>query len=466
MNSFFQITFMVLACLSVLMSVPLFLRLRWPAVALWIIKLYAGALSPLHALIGLLAVIAGFANGSIFTILIGLYVALVYSIYILRVTGAPHHPGSFENAFGVHWKNFLRPEQEKYFIPSRNSLILPAVPDPLFEQDIPFVTIPGTGRQLLCDIWSPLPGVPSSGLAFIYLHGSAFYFLDKDFGTRPFFRHLVAQGHVIMDVAYRLSPETGLMGMVTDVKRAIVWMKEHAGTYCINPKNIVVGGSSAGGHLALLAAYTSSDPRFTTIDLDGKDSSVSAVIALYASNDLAALYYHTNQHLTTRAAPGRAKKPVPTKLPGWVIKKMGDDYHRLGFDKGFENAGALAPLLGGHPEECPDVYALFSPATHVHRGCPPTLLVHGEDDIMAPANTTRSLYTRLAKEAVPTVLHILPQTDHAFDMVLPKISPSAHTAIYDVERFLALQVRRNQAKEKKQSKFVRPDFYGKQIHFK
>ena len=35
-------------------------------------------------------------------------------------------------------------------------------------------------------------------------------------------------------------------------------------------------------------------------------------------------------------------------------------------------------------------------------------------------------------------MHILPQTDHAFDLILPKISPSAHNAIYDVERFLAL----------------------------
>ena len=35
-------------------------------------------------------------------------------------------------------------------------------------------------------------------------------------------------------------------------------------------------------------------------------------------------------------------------------------------------------------------------------------------------------------------MHILPQTDHAFDLILPNISPSAHNAIYDVERFLAL----------------------------
>ena len=44
----------------------------------------------------------------------------------------------------------------------------------------------------------------------------------------------------------------------------------------------------------------------------------------------------------------------------------------------------------------------------------------------------------LVKEKVPTVMHILPQTDHAFDHILPKISPSAHNAFYDMERFLAL----------------------------
>jgi hypothetical protein len=31
----------------------------------------------------------------------------------------------------------------------------------------------------------------------------------------------------------------------------------------------------------------------------------------------------------------------------------------------------------------------------------------------------------------------LPQTDHAFDIFLPKLSPAAQAAMYDVDRFLA-----------------------------
>jgi acetyl esterase/lipase len=60
---------------------------------------------------------------------------------------------------------------------------------------------------------------------------------------------------------------------------------------------------------------------------------------------------------------------------------------------------------------------------------------------MASVKTTRLMHAHLMEEKVPSVMHILPQTDHAFDLILPNISPSAHTAIYDVERFLALRVK-------------------------
>ena len=270
------------------------------------------------------------------------------------------------------------------------------------------------------------------------MHGSAFYFLDKDYGTRPFFRHLAAQGHVIMDVAYRLAAETDLMGMINDVKRAIVWLKENAGRYEVDPDRIILGGGSAGGFLALMAAYTINDARFTPLELDGKNIDCRGVVAEYPATDLEALYYHTNQHLTTRLQPDELKKRVPTEIPAWMKKRIGADVHRLGMDKGFENVGTIAPLTGGHPDECPERYKLFSPIAHVSSNCPPTLLIHGEHDIMAPVNSTRLLYDHLIKEKVPTIMHILPQTDHGFDLVLPNIAPSAHNAFYDVERFMAL----------------------------
>ncbi len=434
-----QILVGVSAGLAALLSIPLFLRLRWPAPMLWLIKLYVSALAQWLAFTGVLAIIVGLSTGSAFISFIGIYDVLIFSTYIYRVTRPPGPSGSFEQAFGLHWKDSISAQQKQHFLPSRTIASLPVVPKPRMEPNISFATIPGTDRKLLCDVWQPPSNVPPSGLAFIYLHGSAWYLLDKDLGTRPFFSHLAAQGHLIMDVAYRLAPETDMMGMINDVKRAIVWIKENADSYGVNPNRIVVGGGSAGGHLALMAAYTANNPMFTPKELEGNDLSVCAVISMYGPTDLKAMYYHMNQHLTTRSIPGRPKKTVPTQMPRWIIKKMGNDYHRLGFDKDFENAGAFATLLGGHPDECPERYALFSPVTHVDSDCPPTLLIHGEHDLMAPVKSTRILHVRLTNKNVKTIIHILPQTDHAFDLILPKRSPSAHTAFFDVERFLALQ---------------------------
>ena len=435
-----QILVVVSGGLAALMSILLFLRLRWPAPALWFLKLFVSALSPLLALVGVLTTIIGLITDSVFITLIGIYDFLIFLIHIFRVTRPPDSTSNFEQTFGSNWENQIHTRQKNYFLPRRMIFRLPGVPNPCMEQNVSFATVPETDRKLLCDIWQPHSTITPSGLAFIYLHGAAWYMLDKDLGTRPFFSHLAAQGHLIMDVAYRLAPETDMMGMVNDVKRAIVWIKENAATYGVNPNRIVVSGGSSGGHLALLAAYTSSNPQFTPKELERKDISVCAAISLYGPADLEPMYYHLNQHLTTRSIPGRPKKAVPTQMPGWIIKKMGNQYYRLGFDKGFVNSGAFAPLLGGHPDECPETYALFSPVTHIHAHCPPTLLIHGEDDTMVPVKTIRSLYTRLVKEKVPAVMHILPQTDHAFDLILPKISPSAHNAIYDVESFLALLV--------------------------
>ncbi len=116
---------------------------------------------------------------------------------------------------------------------------------------------------------------------------------------------------------------------------------------------------------------------------------------------------------------------------------MGDDYYRLGFDKK-EAPGMLAPMLGGTPDEVPQQYALYSPITHVHKDCPPTLLLHGQQDTLVPVNPVRHLYARLKSLGVPVVMHLLPQTDHAFDLIFPNCSPSAQNAFFDVERFLAI----------------------------
>ena len=100
----------------------------------------------------------------------------------------------------------------------------------------------------------------------------------------------------------------------------------------------------------------------------------------------------------------------------------------------------MEPLLGGTPETVPDLYALFSPITHVQPGSPPTLLIQGKDDVIAPVSATNLLFEQLVASGVRAVNIVFPHTEHGFDLVLPYWSPAAQTAWYYQERFLALML--------------------------
>jgi acetyl esterase/lipase len=102
------------------------------------------------------------------------------------------------------------------------------VPEPPWQKDVCVGQHAETGNPIIADLWCPSNPADKSGLGLFYLHESGWHYADKDFSTRPFFKHLTCQGHMIADLAYTLAPEADLFGMVVDVKRTICWMKAQA----------------------------------------------------------------------------------------------------------------------------------------------------------------------------------------------------------------------------------------------
>lgn len=425
----------VLAFVSALVGAFDVLKNKMPiGLALWFPKLLAGAVSPFAFLFGLAGAMLGLVTRSPLALAAGAYGAYATGRYVSRVTA---FADGFEQAFGENWRGRIPRPLEAKMLPGHWTWRVSRTPEIEPRRDVPFATIPGTERRVLCDLWSPAPGVERSGLAFLYLHGSGWFLGDKDLGTRFLLRHLAAQGHVVMDIAYRMSPETDMFGMVGDAKRAVAWMKENGERFGVNPERIVIGGGSAGAQLALLAAYTPDDPRLTPDDLQRVDLEVRGVVSFYGPTDLIASYYHSHQHLLTRDLPRRLEDNPETLIHRAGEALLGDMYERPGLNKPLRT-GAFASLLGGHPDQAPEMYELFSPVCHVHPGCPATLLIHGQDDFLVPARATSAMAQKLREAGVPVVLLLLAQTDHAFDLVLPRWSPPAQSAIYELERFLAL----------------------------
>jgi acetyl esterase/lipase len=410
--------------LALLAAVP-FLRPRTRAgeALLWFPKLLGGALSPIAGLLGALAGLIGLArrNGTLAaTGLLSAGLAARFAADLPDVdqalAGLPGAGGE-EPAPGTSGRTSPAPVPGRRSGPSGRAG---------FERDLVCGSKPESGQALRADLWLPSDHKPS-GLGLIYAHGSGWRVGDKDLLTRPFFRRLAAQGHLVLDLAYSLWPTTGLPAMVTEVNQAILWLKENGPAYGVNPDRIVLMGGSAGGHLALMAAYTPGHPAFRPPGTEG-DTKVRGVIAFYPPVDL--LGWQDEAGYSPPPSPGLLDRVAEA-----MLKRIFEIEDTNGQE--WQVDSFFPEMLGGTAEEIPDTYRLLSPIYHVGAHCPPTLLLQGSDDVFGLAPAVRRLDKRLRAAGVPSVLLEFPHTEHGFDLLLPEISPPARVATRGVERFLA-----------------------------
>ena len=81
--------------------------------------------------------------------------------------------------------------------------------------------------------------------------------------ARAIFHRLAGQGWVCASANYRLREAGRFPNSLIDAKKAIAWVRRHAPDYDADPTVLVVAGSSAGAHLASMAALTPNDPAFS-----------------------------------------------------------------------------------------------------------------------------------------------------------------------------------------------------------
>ncbi len=182
-------------------------------------------------------------------------------------------------------------------------------------------------------------------------------------------RIIAAQQVAVFAIDYRKAPAHRFPAQLDDVRAAITWIHDNAAKYGADPSRIALVGRSAGGHLAMLAGYTS------------RTVPIRSIVNIYGPADLKALY-----------------EDPPSPDPVDVRAK-------------------LEALLGGSPQSRSDEYRAASPVNFVRRDVPPTLHLQGGADNVVPARLTRLAHQRLLQEGARSLLVELPWSDHAFDFV-------------------------------------------------
>jgi acetyl esterase/lipase len=208
-------------------------------------------------------------------------------------------------------------------------------------------------------------------------------------------RHLAQQGWVCASINYRLGPKSDWPAAVTDVKRAIAWVKANIDGYGGDPEFIAITGGSAGGHLSALAALTPNAPEFQS-GFETIDTRVQAAVPLFGPYD----FVDDESLGAPETHDFLAKKVLKTTLK--------EDRPR------WEQA---------------------SPTYRVGPDAPPFMILQGANDVIARAAIARRFATNLKSVSRSPVVHAeLPAAQHGFESV--SSTRTAHT-VSAIERFLA-----------------------------
>jgi acetyl esterase/lipase len=205
----------------------------------------------------------------------------------------------------------------------------------------------GSAADHLADVH--LPAAPASGLLLVVIHGGDWQQTATREYLAPMVAGLVEAGHAVASLEYRRIGEGGSGGWpmtFDDIADALVevppLVDALAAEAGISLRATIVVGHSAGGQLAL---WLAAQPVLTTPALIG-------VVALGPTADLA-----------------------------------------LGHELGVGD-GAVAVLLGGTPDEVPDVLAQADPAALTPRV--PVRLLHVDQDPIVPVALARSYAQRVS----------------------------------------------------------------------
>lgn len=232
-------------------------------------------------------------------------------------------------------------------------------------RDITYATVDGRALQL--DLH--LPAVANPPL-LVWVHGGAWREGDRASVRTEFVRN----GFATASVDYRLSTDAPFPAMMHDIKAAVRFLRARAGDYGVRAGRIAIAGDSAGAHLAALAGVTNG-----VAALEGRvglhreqSSSLQAIVGYYPATNL--------RTILAQSTPFGLGVRVP----------------------------ALQLLLGGEPDDVPELASLASVVTHVDSSDPPLLLFHGDQDPQMPINQSHELqgvYEALGLDVDLVVVH-------------------------------------------------------------
>ena len=143
------------------------------------------------------------------------------------------------------------------------------------------VLVPQGDARLAAALYAPLHAPGTTGL-IVWLHGGGWYVGDIPTFDRVARALANASGQKVLMLDYRLAPEHCFPAQVHDADATLRWTRSDAGAQRlgIDAARVVIGGDSAGGQLAAVAARHARQRPARAPDDAATAASMRAAIAL------------------------------------------------------------------------------------------------------------------------------------------------------------------------------------------
>ena len=215
------------------------------------------------------------------------------------------------------------------------------------------------------------------------------------------------------------------------MKTAVRWLRANADAHGLDPNRICLWGTSAGGHLAAVAALA---PKGTFEGEDNLDqsSAVQCVLDAYGPTKFDVMDAQTEQERPTlqqqpaallSAADGRRRRRRwrrSGRAAGRARRPGAGRARRRPRRRARRPAPHDAPtspesrLVGAPVQTVPDRVRAASPMTYVASGAPPFLIMHGLADNSVPHGQSVLLYDALAAAGNNVTLRLIDGLPHTF----------------------------------------------------
>ena len=241
------------------------------------------------------------------------------------------------------------------------------------------------GTALTMDVFRPKKDANGAAIVFVVSGGwfSSHEHVSAKYG---------GGGYTIFAVVHGSQPRFTIVDAVSDLNRAVRYIRYHAKDYGIDPDRIGITGGSAGGHLSLMQGTASKegDPKAKD-PVDRVSSRVQAVACFFPPTDF--LNW------------GERGKNVLEKMPE-QIKPAFAFRERNPKTGGFRRVTDVAKIIALLRE--------LSPIQHVTEDDAPTLIVHGDKDKLVPIQQAEVLIAKLKKAGVHAELVVKKGADHGW----------------------------------------------------